>query len=137
MNLSQSIRNFIQGDHVCVGNIEACSKAGQDECTVCGARDCPGGEPLHYHHDGCPACCCPPSVIKSNDNTISLTPCPRCHGDINMGWEREYGICFDCYWKEREGQKSPYPCKECGGAMSMPDERDLHMCALCHLKTGM
>lgn len=26
------------------------------ECTACGARDCPHGEPLHYHHDGCPAC---------------------------------------------------------------------------------
>jgi len=27
-----------------------------DECSVCGERDCPHGEPLHYHHDGCPAC---------------------------------------------------------------------------------
>ena len=26
------------------------------ECTLCGERDCPDGEPLHYHHDGCPAC---------------------------------------------------------------------------------
>jgi hypothetical protein len=26
------------------------------ECMVCGIRDCPHGEPLHYHHDGCPAC---------------------------------------------------------------------------------
>ena len=26
------------------------------ECMQCGARDCPYGEPLHYHHDGCPAC---------------------------------------------------------------------------------
>lgn len=26
------------------------------ECMVCGVRDCPHGEPLHYHHDGCPAC---------------------------------------------------------------------------------
>lgn len=26
------------------------------ECLVCGVRDCPLGEPLHYHHDGCPAC---------------------------------------------------------------------------------
>ena len=23
---------------------------------ACGARDCPDGEPLHYHHDGCPCC---------------------------------------------------------------------------------
>lgn len=26
------------------------------ECIVCGYRDCPHGEPLHYHHDGCPCC---------------------------------------------------------------------------------
>ncbi len=26
------------------------------ECSVCGVRDCPYGDPLHYHHDGCPAC---------------------------------------------------------------------------------
>lgn len=26
------------------------------ECEVCGAKDCPMGEPLHYHHDGCPSC---------------------------------------------------------------------------------
>ena len=26
------------------------------ECIECGARDCPYGEPFHYHHDGCPAC---------------------------------------------------------------------------------
>lgn len=27
-----------------------------DECSICAERDCPFGEPLHYHHDGCPAC---------------------------------------------------------------------------------
>jgi hypothetical protein len=27
-----------------------------DECINCGERDCPHKEPLHYHHDGCPAC---------------------------------------------------------------------------------
>jgi hypothetical protein len=26
------------------------------ECYICGTRDCPKHEPLHYHHDGCPAC---------------------------------------------------------------------------------
>jgi hypothetical protein len=28
----------------------------RDECTLCSMRDCPRHEPLHYHHDGCPAC---------------------------------------------------------------------------------
>jgi hypothetical protein len=27
-----------------------------DECSFCAVRDCPDGEPLHYHHDGCPMC---------------------------------------------------------------------------------
>lgn len=26
------------------------------ECKVCGEIMCPYGEPLHFHHDGCPAC---------------------------------------------------------------------------------
>lgn len=26
------------------------------ECSLCAERDCPFGEPLHYHHDGCPCC---------------------------------------------------------------------------------
>jgi len=26
------------------------------ECIVCGAIVCPHKEPLHFHHDGCPAC---------------------------------------------------------------------------------
>ncbi len=26
------------------------------ECMVCGVRDCPRGDPLHYQQDGCPAC---------------------------------------------------------------------------------
>ena len=25
-------------------------------CIVCGWRDCPTKNPLHYHHDGCPDC---------------------------------------------------------------------------------
>lgn len=28
----------------------------EPECWVCGFRDCPYGEPLHYDKDGCPAC---------------------------------------------------------------------------------
>lgn len=31
-------------------------KCQEDECWICAVRDCPYGEPLHYHHDGCPAC---------------------------------------------------------------------------------
>lgn len=28
----------------------------QAECFRCGAVECPAGEPLHFQHDGCPAC---------------------------------------------------------------------------------
>ena len=28
----------------------------EPECLYCGVRACPFKEPLHYHHDGCPAC---------------------------------------------------------------------------------
>lgn len=27
-----------------------------NECCICAVIHCPHGEPLHYHHDGCPAC---------------------------------------------------------------------------------
>lgn len=26
------------------------------ECLTCGVLFCPWGEPLHFHHDGCPSC---------------------------------------------------------------------------------
>lgn len=37
----------------CAGPCDACHA---NECLACGERDCPHGEPLHYHHDSCPAC---------------------------------------------------------------------------------
>lgn len=27
-----------------------------EDCIPCAVRDCPHLDPLHYHHDGCPAC---------------------------------------------------------------------------------
>lgn len=39
----------------CSGNIETCQLHG-GECGFCGERDCPVGDPFHYHHDGCPSC---------------------------------------------------------------------------------
>ena len=34
-----------------------CPNGGPDgECMVCGMRDCPHDDPLHYHHDDCPSC---------------------------------------------------------------------------------
>jgi septal ring factor EnvC (AmiA/AmiB activator) len=39
-------------DNVCQ-LIDHCPDA---ECGTCGMAACPYGEPLHFHHDGCPAC---------------------------------------------------------------------------------
>lgn len=36
-----------------------CEGCAADECMVCGVLMCPVGEPLHYHHDGCPECDAP------------------------------------------------------------------------------
>lgn len=33
--------------------LEYCPDA---ECAACGEIMCPHGDPLHYHHDGCPSC---------------------------------------------------------------------------------
>ena len=32
------------------------NKCDNAECLVCGSIVCPHHEPLHFHHDGCPAC---------------------------------------------------------------------------------
>lgn len=29
---------------------------GDPECFTCGELVCPHGEPMHFHHDGCPVC---------------------------------------------------------------------------------
>lgn len=37
----------------------------EDECEVCGRSACPHGDPMHYHHDGCPSCCeAPPTGVE-------------------------------------------------------------------------
>jgi len=42
---------------------------GDPECHECGEAVCPHGEPLHFHHDGCPACDCPqPSLSTEAPN---------------------------------------------------------------------
>lgn len=32
------------------------TKCEDAECLLCGVLSCPLGEPMHFHHDGCPAC---------------------------------------------------------------------------------
>jgi hypothetical protein len=59
--------------------IEPCTEPNceEPECLGCGVRDCPGNEPLHYHHDGCPYCAQleeteTSKVIKISDNPYKL-----------------------------------------------------------------
>jgi hypothetical protein len=50
--------------HALRGHCRDCRRVNPDdvhtpaiaECIRCGELDCPHNEPLHYHHDGCPAC---------------------------------------------------------------------------------
>ena len=39
---------------IVVGLLDHCPYA---ECQECAELICPHREPLHFHHDGCPACC--------------------------------------------------------------------------------
>ena len=51
--LEEILGRELFGFNACTGNADTCPI---DECMLCGVRDCPGNEPLHYHHDGCPFC---------------------------------------------------------------------------------
>lgn len=81
---NQFIQDFVQGDHECRGSIEACAVVGNGECIVCGARDCPHGEPLHHHHDGCPQCCMETAETIIDD----LAGCPK----RLIDYVREHGV---------------------------------------------
>lgn len=48
--------DFIRNLKDRIPNHPPTTKCPDQECMVCGVRDCPEGEPLHYHHDGCPRC---------------------------------------------------------------------------------
>jgi len=43
------------------------------ECPVCGIRSCPHGDPMHFHHDGCPSC----FEYKPDPETVSRTVIPH------------------------------------------------------------
>ncbi len=43
-------------EHECVVNNEDCNMDNEIPCVDCIMVHCPFEEPLHFHHDGCPAC---------------------------------------------------------------------------------
>lgn len=56
-----------------------------DECELCSMRDCPRHEPLHYHHDGCPACWSAPK----NDTRETVFITVHCKRSTNCKWHDE------------------------------------------------
>ena len=46
---AESVRSILQAVH----KIDNCDAT---ECMICSIAQCPHSEPLHFHHDGCPAC---------------------------------------------------------------------------------
>jgi hypothetical protein len=46
----EALHERIRADHSLVDECK------EPECIVCGSIICPHGEPLHFHHDGCPVC---------------------------------------------------------------------------------
>ena len=64
-----------------VHNLERC---GDPECLICGILECPHHEPLHFHHDGCPACTgdkpCESCGAVEEDLVRGLKPgCEKCN----------------------------------------------------------
>lgn len=77
------------------------------ECSACAAIVCPHGEPLHFHHDGCPACAehtehCPiheSERCKCGDEASAEEhPCPYA-ADINNDSETLCRCCEECQYQ--------------------------------------
>ena len=66
------LRVRVNYTHTCTCNG---SPPHETECTACGERDCPGDEPLHYHHDGCPHCDAPGSRHDNEGDVEYLNVC--------------------------------------------------------------
>lgn len=69
--------------------LTACKGGLDGECMTCGAFVCPYGEPLHFHHDGCPACTMralpPPSEVFDPDAIQS-------HEEARDSWALEASL---------------------------------------------
>lgn len=55
MHLVEALRNQHWG-YACDEHEHRIDSCTDDECSVCSLLICPHFEPLHFHHDGCPAC---------------------------------------------------------------------------------
>lgn len=76
-----------------------CEPRCEDEyCAGCAMAECPHGEPLHRHHDGCPACCAEPY----EDHGVSMCPCGSAcaghglDGAVSVCHATPVGKCTHC-----------------------------------------
>lgn len=55
-----AMQELLESGYANFGELETlfqeCYQNGDGECLTCGVLFCPYSEPLHFHHDGCPAC---------------------------------------------------------------------------------
>lgn len=79
------------------------------ECMTCSLRYCPHGEPLHFHHDGCPACIFYPEHVSLWLRTLLA---------IRFWWRKVRGRCPVCNKGRIERKPGfsefDYECQDCG-----------------------
>lgn len=104
----------------------ALAKCKDAECRQCSFIICPDGDPMHFHHDGCPTCAqvgvcrfCgmtgvgfadaeAPSDYCGHDPALvrrrvpSTTPCSSCGGSGCQGNGPGVGGCTDCLGTGKE-----------------------------------
>lgn len=69
------------------------------ECSTCGTILCPSKEPLHFHHDGCPACCAPKSDrFEEHEIVDGLRMRLRHPGRSGSSFGNERVLRFDGSW---------------------------------------
>lgn len=76
-------------------------------CETCAKVFCPHGEPMHFHHNGCPAC--------------ESAPASRAQSDICVG---PAGGCPVCY-------STPCTCRARKRRKAHPTEEALEQCSAC------
>lgn len=91
----------------CSGDVNTCRAMG-GECTECGARDCLFGEPLHYHHDGCPAC--EGSGFTDNQLHMLNAAMEKRDRDLSKARQNEARQIFAAIWELEYDGLDDKPC---------------------------
>ena len=129
-------RNTNEGrkkERICMKDIEKYSllkelhtleNCNDDECMICGIIHCPHGEPLHFHHDGCPACY--EDEIGRPKRLIDLADMPSASPDVtNNSRDVTSG---DIFWTD----DNLVTCKEHGACLCVNIDRSIWRCPACN-----